>query len=36
VPALYSYLSSKKKNITFEELIEGKSEPVAHSTLETV
>jgi multidrug efflux pump len=36
VPALYSYLSSKKKSITFEELIEAKPESAAHSTLETV
>jgi multidrug efflux pump len=27
VPALYSFLSSKKKKITFEELIAGKEEP---------
>jgi multidrug efflux pump len=27
VPALYSFLSSKKRKITFDELIEGKEEP---------
>jgi H+/gluconate symporter-like permease len=36
VPALYSYLSSKKRNVTFEELLEVKEHTVSQEKLETV
>jgi hypothetical protein len=36
IPALYSFLSSKKRSVSFEELIEAKEETAVKEKLETV